>query len=107
MKDLERYELVYLCHTRFYEIMVSGKKFTKTAGVERIYNVILNETFKKGKRYAYIPQSVFGMAPNTLKRNRDELTEFGIIEWKATERMTMYKILEPASVISYFDFDNE
>jgi len=75
----------------------------KTTGLE-LYVAILRKTFGYRQRFNYIPQSFFKMSPNRLKRNRDRLTELGLIEWKKTKQMTMYKILEPAQEIKNFVF---
>jgi len=96
-----RYQ-IGICSQWFHDTYGEGTNFIKNGGV--LYDAILRKTFGYRQRFNYIPQNFFGLNSNTLKKYRDRLTNLGIIEWKKTKQMTMYKILEPANEISTFVF---
>ena len=91
-----------ICLQWFIDVYGVGSNGVKNGLI--LYISILRKSFGYRDRYAYIPQNYFGLSPNSLKKYRDKLTELGIIEWKATKQMTMYKILEPADKIKTFQF---
>ena len=79
----------------------SDKKIMRAA---QVYGKTLRKTFGYRNRWGYIPQDYFAMCPKQLKRYRDVLTEAGLLEWKTTKQMTLYKILEPRDIIKTFVF---
>lgn len=92
----------------YYAIGACVQWFIDTQGANNqsfnIFSTILRNTFGYRKRYGYIKQSIFGVNPHTLKKYRDWLKSKGIIDWKETKGLTMYKILEPKEIIDKFTF---